>query len=81
MRHIVETCPDDLAQLQERLDSLSDSGARVISVVWQQRRVEEDQQAAAYDASGSFVIVAETSSAERLPIADRELGADAILAT
>ena len=59
LRHTVETCTDDLTQLQQRLDALGEAGARIISVVWQARRVDEDDQSAALDARGSFVIIAE----------------------
>jgi hypothetical protein len=59
LRHTVETCPDDLAVLQDRLDALAGSGARIISVVWQARRANETEQSSALDASGSFVIIAE----------------------
>jgi hypothetical protein len=73
-RHTVETCPDDLATLQERLDALAEDGARIISVVWQPRRVEEVDQSAALDSRGSFVIVAERDEAsilrERQPAGD-----------
>jgi hypothetical protein len=78
MRHIVETCPDDLGQLQERLDAIATGGARIISVIWQQRRVEEEEQTAAYDARGSFVIVAETSASESYPLRDRDAGLDGL---
>ena len=81
MRHIVETCPDDLGQLQERLDSLASGGARIISVIWQQRRVDGEEQAAAYEARGSFVIVAESNASESYPLRDRDAGADSGLAT
>lgn len=74
LRHTVETCPDDLAALQERLDSLAESGARIVSVVWQARRVGEDDQSAALDARGSFVIIAEHEGSavlrERQPIGE-----------
>jgi hypothetical protein len=56
--HIVETCPDDVAELRTKLDAMAADGARVISVIWQPRMVGSDQ-AAAYDARGSFLIVAE----------------------
>jgi hypothetical protein len=55
--HLVETCPDDLAALKLRLDELAAGGAEIISVIWQANRVETDQSAA-YEARGSFVIVA-----------------------
>ncbi len=66
LRHEVETCDDDLTALQTRLDSLTDAGSRIISVVWQARRVVEDDQSAAYDARGSFVIVSEHDDANVL---------------
>ena len=70
MRHLVETCPDDLAQLQERLDALAATGAEIVSVLWQPRRLD-GEQAGAYDARGSFVIVSRGGAAEVL----RERGA------
>jgi hypothetical protein len=74
--HTVETCPDDLAVLRERLDALAQGGARIVSVVWQPHRADPDQ-AAAYDASGSFVIVAEQSLEQ--PLRPRDTLADDIL--
>ena len=59
IRHSIETCDDDLALLQARLDALTEDGARIISVLWQARRVVEEAQSAAYDARGSFVIITE----------------------
>jgi len=74
LRHTVETCTDDLTQLQQRLDALGEAGARIISVVWQARRVDEDDQSAALDARGSFVIIAEKQEdsllRERAPSGD-----------
>ena len=74
LRHTVETCTDDLTQLQQRLDALGEAGARIISVVWQARRVDEDDQSAALDARGSFVIIAEKQEdlllRERAPSSD-----------
>ena len=55
--HLVETCPDDPAALKLRLDELTAEGAEIVSVVWQPGRTESDQSAA-YEARGSFVIVA-----------------------
>jgi len=72
--HTVETCPDDVAALRERLNELAQGGARIVSVVWQPQRADPGQ-AAAYDASGSFVIIVEESF-ER-PLRPREaLGED-----
>lgn len=79
MPHIVETCPDDLGQLQERLDSLASGGARIISVIWQQRRMEEEEQAAALEGRGSYVIIAEAGAAgSRLP-RDEEVAASTMI--
>lgn len=73
-RHIVESCTDDTALLTERLDALTESGARIISVVWQARRVDEEDQSAALDARGGFVIVAERDATpllrERQPVGE-----------
>jgi hypothetical protein len=57
--HLVEVCPDDPADLKLRLDQLVAEGAEIVSVLWQAARAESEQTAA-YDASGSFVIVART---------------------
>lgn len=74
IRHTVDTCTDDLALLQERLDALALDGARIVSVVWQPRRVDENDQSAALDARGGFVIVAEHPDtqvlSERQPIGE-----------
>jgi hypothetical protein len=58
--HLVETCPDDPAMLKLRLDEIAAGGAEIISVLWQTNRVESDQ-AAAYEARGSFLIVARST--------------------
>ena len=55
--HLVETCADDLGLLKRRLDELAAEGAEIVTVLWQANRVENDQSAA-YEARGSFVIVA-----------------------
>ena len=74
LRHTVETCPDDLTVLEERLDALAETGARIVSVIWQARRVVEEDQTSALDARGSFVIVAERQDAdilrERQPVGE-----------
>ena len=74
--HSIETCPDDLATLRERLDHLANSGERIVSVLWQPHRVDVDQ-AAAYDASGSYVIIVERNV--QPPLRAREPAAEAIL--
>jgi hypothetical protein len=65
-RHTIETCPDDLTLLQQRLDALSEAGERIVTVIWRQQRVTEDDQSAAFDASGSFVIICESTVAVEL---------------
>lgn len=74
MRHTVESCPDDLTALQERLDALAEAGARIVSVVWQPHRVVPEDQGAALEGRGSFVIVAERQDAailrERRPVGE-----------
>lgn len=74
MRHTVEACPDELPLLQERLDALAEAGARIVSVVWQPHRVVAEDQSAALEARGSFVIIAEREDAailrERQPVGD-----------
>ncbi len=75
--HLVETCPDDIAILRERLDEMAGAGARIVSVVWQPQRVDPDQSAA-YDASGSFVIVAEQQLEQ--PLRTGESVSDTVLA-
>ena len=67
--HTIETCPDDLNALRERLDELAAGGARIVSVLWQPQRVETDQSAA-YEASGSFVIVLQSEFPDPLRARD-----------
>lgn len=71
--HIVETCPDDLATLKDRLDALAASGATIVTVLWQAQRLDAEEHSAAYDARGSFVIVAQQAAAAIL----RDRGAEA----
>jgi len=74
LRHTVETCTDDLTLLQERLDAVAGSGARIVSVLWLARLVDKGDQSAALDARGSFVIVAERAEPallrERQPLGE-----------
>lgn len=65
--HAVELCPDDPIALRDRLDALTRDGTRILSVMWQAQRTNPDQSAA-YDASGSFVIVTQTEVRE--PVLD-----------
>jgi hypothetical protein len=57
--HSIETCPDDHVALRIRLDELTGQGARILAVLWQPRRPDPRDQAAAFDSFGSFVIVSE----------------------
>jgi hypothetical protein len=79
MRHIVETCPDDLGQLQERLDTLASGGARIISVIWQQRRLAEEEQAAALEGRGSYVIIADSGATDGPLRPGRETAASGVI--
>ena len=69
--HLVEICTDDTDVLRLRLDELAAGGAEIVAVLWQANRVDSDQSAA-YDARGSFVIIAR--SAERSPLRARPAG-------
>ncbi len=60
LHHAVETCPDDHAVLQRRLDELTAGGARILTVLWQPRRADAADQQAAFEAAGSFLIVSES---------------------
>jgi hypothetical protein len=56
-RHSIDICPDDPEELTSRLDTLAEAGSDVINVIWQPRRVQEGDQQAAFDTSGSFLII------------------------
>ncbi|MFT3974865.1 MAG: hypothetical protein QM699_15855 [Amaricoccus sp.] len=64
LRHSIETCPDDHEALRVRLDELSAEGARILAVLWQPRRPDPADQAAAFNSLGSFVIVSEGTGAD-----------------
>jgi hypothetical protein len=55
--HVIDTCPDDFAILGNTLDDITRSGASIVSVLWHPGRIEAEDQAAAYDGRGSFIIV------------------------
>lgn len=54
--------------MRDRLDAIAGEGARIIAVVWQPQRVEEQDQSTAFDGQGSFVIVAEERFADPLRV-------------
>lgn len=56
-KHSIDICPDDPEELTRRLDSLSETGAEIINVIWQPRRAQEGDQSAAFDTSGSFLVI------------------------
>ncbi|PZQ51304.1 MAG: hypothetical protein DI556_03800 [Rhodovulum sulfidophilum] len=56
-KHSIDICPDNTEELARRLDSLTETGAEIVQVVWQPRRVEREDQAGAFDTSGSFAII------------------------
>jgi hypothetical protein len=70
IRHTVETCPDDLDLLRDQLDQLSESGSRIIAVMWQGLNVVAEQSAA-MQGRGSFVVVSQReTSGQRGMIAE-----------
>jgi hypothetical protein len=70
IRHSVETCPDDLELLRARLDELSESGSRIVAVMWQGLNVVAEQSAA-MQGRGSFVVVSQhETSGQRGMIAE-----------
>lgn len=56
-RHTIDVCPDDAEELTRRLDELAEAGAEIVNVVWQPRRAQPDDQTAAFDTSGSFLVI------------------------
>lgn len=62
LHHSIETCPDDHELLRVRLDELTGEGARILAVLWQPRRPDPADQAAAFNSLGSFVIVWESEN-------------------
>lgn len=77
--HSVERCPDDLATLRVRLDELAREKVRIVTVLWQPQRVEDDQ-AAALGARGSFVIVTEQAFEDPLREREDEISEGAVMA-
>ena len=61
--HVIDTCPDDLAVLGNTLDDITRAGASIVSVLWHPSRIDPEDQAAAYDARGSFIIVSRPDAA------------------
>ena len=63
--HTVESCPDDLEMLGNRLDELAQAGSRILTVLWQPTNVVEEQSAA-IQGRGSFVIISLADSPDVL---------------
>ena len=57
LKHSIDICPDDPAELARHLDALTEAGAEVVNVIWQPRRAQEGDQSAAFDTSGSFLVI------------------------
>ncbi|TPE47961.1 hypothetical protein [Amaricoccus solimangrovi] len=75
-RHSIDICPDDPEELIRRLDSLAETGAEVINVIWQPRRAAEGDQSAAFDTSGSFLVISRRNAmTEAAAIDEREQSA------
>ena len=58
IRHMVNVCPDDPATLTNELDTLAQSGSRILTVLWLPQRVDVDQQGA-IEGRGPFAIVSQ----------------------
>ena len=63
IRHAVEVCPDDLEALRNKLDELARTGSRIITVLWEPRRLTGDQTEA-YEARGGFVIISQREATD-----------------
>ncbi len=64
IQHTVEIVPDDLAALREKLDYLAAAGSEIISVMWQAKLADVEDQATAMGAGGSFVVVSRMNVGE-----------------
>jgi hypothetical protein len=74
-RHAIDICPDNAEELARRLDSLTESGAEIVTVTWQPQRANPEDQAAAFETSGSFLIVSRKNAmAEAAALDDRAAG-------
>ncbi len=79
IRHSIDTVPDDLVLLKDRLDELSSDGARILSVLWQPRRAVPEDQAAAFDDHGSFVIISQSEEVDiRASVLETDIADEAI---
>jgi hypothetical protein len=61
--HVIDTCPDDFGILGDTLDDITRSGASIVSVLWHPSRIDAEDQATAYEARGSFIIVSRPDAA------------------
>lgn len=61
-KHSIDICPDDPEELTRRLDALAETGAEIINVIWQPRRAQEGDQSAAFDTSGSFLVISRSNA-------------------
>ena len=69
LRHAIDVCPDDLDLLRAKLDEVSDSGAQILSVMWQPARIRTTNRR--LWCGGSFVIVsASRSRTSRIDFSD-----------
>ena len=74
-RHAIDICPDDAEELARRLDSLTEAGAEIVTVTWQPQRANPEDQVAAFDPSGSFLIISRKNAmVEAVALDDRAAG-------
>jgi hypothetical protein len=76
--HLIEVFPDDAEALKTRLDELASQDHEIVSVLWQANRAENGQ-AGAYEARGSFVIVARRPASISILREKSALGEDEVL--
>jgi hypothetical protein len=79
-KHSIDICPDNADELAHRLDALAETGAEIVTVTWQPRRAQEDDQAAAFDTSGSFLIISRSSALAEVVALDDQAGERIVVA-
>lgn len=78
-RHAIDICPDDHAELIRHLDTLAESGAEVITVLWQPQRPNNADQTAAFDTRGSFAVISRRNTTIDAAVIDEQDERAAIL--
>lgn len=79
-RHAIDICADDAEELARRLDALTEAGAEIVAVTWQPQRANTEDQAAAFETSGSFLIVSRKNAMVDAVALDDRPAASAVVA-